>query len=105
MRRVRYMRCRAASMAALLPPGDPAISESVARPRTADHAAGKVGAARPASAHSLSCCGSPPLTAMDAALAAVQDDLFRPLSPAEREQLTELLTRVIGARSMPGQNP
>jgi hypothetical protein len=42
---------------------------------------------------------------MDAALAAVQDDLFRPLSPAEREQLTELLTRVIGARSMPGQNP
>jgi DNA-binding MarR family transcriptional regulator len=49
--------------------------------------------------------GARRLEELDAALAAVQDDLLRPLSPAERDQLTELLTRVIGARSMPGQDP
>jgi len=39
--------------------------------------------------------GEDALARMDAAIAAAQDELLAPLSPPERQQLTELLTRLL----------
>jgi len=49
----------------------------------------------------LTATGRRHLADLDAALGAAQDDLLAPLSPAERRQLTELLSRVAGHHGRP----
>ncbi len=51
----------------------------------------------------LTTAGRCRLAELDAAVAAAQDTLLAPLAPAEREQLTALLTRVVAAHA--GEEP
>jgi DNA-binding MarR family transcriptional regulator len=49
----------------------------------------------------LTTAGRRHLRKLDKLLAKVQDDLLAPLSPGERQQLVDLLTRVVDHHSAP----